>query len=144
MQWWAWIAVGAILLVLELTLIAADFYLIFLGVAALVIGIVILAGFLAAAWLQWLAFGALAAFSLLTFRRWVYDRLRRNLPTVNSGPAGQTVVLPAELKPGESCRLEYCGSSWSAINGGSSPIVAGARARIDRVDGLTLVVHGES
>ena len=39
MQWWAWIAVGAILLVLELTLIAADFYLVFLGVAALVIGI---------------------------------------------------------------------------------------------------------
>jgi len=144
MQWWAWIAVGAILLVLELTLIAADFYLIFLGVAALVIGIVTLAGFLAAAWLQWLAFGALAAFSLLTFRRWVYDRLRRKLPTVNSGPAGQTVVLPAELKPGESCRLEYCGSSWSAINGGTSPIVAGARARIERVDGLTLVVHGES
>jgi membrane protein implicated in regulation of membrane protease activity len=144
MQWWAWTAVGAILLVLELTLIAADFYLVFLGVAALVIGIVTLTGLLAAAWLQWLAFGALAAFSMLTFRRWVYERLRRKLPVMNSGPAGQTVVLPAELKPGESCRLEYCGSSWSAINGGTSPIVAGTRARIDRVDGLTLVVHGES
>jgi membrane protein implicated in regulation of membrane protease activity len=62
---------------------------------------------------------------------------------MKSGPVGQTVVLSAELKPGESCRLEYCGSSWSAINGGASPILAGARARIDRVDGLTLVVHGE-
>jgi len=144
MQWWAWIAAGAILLVLELTLIAADFYLVFLGIAALIIGIVTLGGFLAAAWLQWLAFAALAAFSMVTFRRWVYEKLRRKMPSVNSGPAGQTVVLPAELKPGESCRLEYCGSSWSAINGGGSPIVAGARARIDRVDGLTLIVHGES
>jgi membrane protein implicated in regulation of membrane protease activity len=143
MQWWAWIAVGAILLVLELTLIAADFYLVFLGVAALVIGIAALAGLLAAAWLQWLTFAVLAAFFMVTFRRWVYEKLRRKMPVVKAGPVGQTLVLPAELKPGESCRLEYCGSSWSAINGGASPIVAGARARIDRVDGLTLVVHGE-
>jgi membrane protein implicated in regulation of membrane protease activity len=54
------------------------------------------------------------------------------------------VVLTAELKPGESCRLEYCGSSWSAVNGGTSLIVAGGRARVDRVDGLTLVVHAET
>jgi membrane protein implicated in regulation of membrane protease activity len=143
MQWWAWIAVGALLLGLELTLISADFYLVFLGVAALVMGILNLAGFSIAVWLQWLVFAALAAFSMVTFRRWVYDRLRRKLPAVNAGPAGQTVVLPAELRPGQSCRIEYCGSSWSAINGGGSPIEAGARARIDRVDGLTLVVRGE-
>jgi inner membrane protein len=143
MQWWAWIAVGAVLLVLELTLIAADFYLVFLGVAALIIGILTLMGLLPAAWLQWVAFGAVAAVSMVTFRRWVYERLRHKFPGVNSGPAGQTVVLAEELKPGESCRLEYRGSSWSAINGGTSSIVAGARARIDRVDGLTLVVHGE-
>jgi membrane protein implicated in regulation of membrane protease activity len=144
MQWWAWIAAGAILLVLELTLIAADFYLVFLGVAALVIGILALTGLVTTAWLQWLAFGALAAFSMVTFRRWVYERLRRKLPDMKSGPAGQTVVLAAELQPGESCRLEYCGSSWNAVNGGATSIVAGARARIDRVDGLTLIVHGES
>jgi membrane protein implicated in regulation of membrane protease activity len=144
MQWWAWIAIGAILLVLELTLIAADFYLVFVGVAALVIGILVLTGIAMAAWLQWLAFAALAAFFMVTFRRWVYEKLRRKLPVMNSGPAGHTLLLPAELKPGESCRLEFRGSSWSAINGGGSPIMAGARARIERVDGLTLVVHGES
>jgi membrane protein implicated in regulation of membrane protease activity len=80
----------------------------------------------------------------VTFRRWVYERLRRKLPDMKSGPAGKTVLLPAELAPGESCRLEYCGSSWNAVNGGSSSIAAGAHARIDRVDGLTLIVHGES
>ena len=144
MQWWAWIAAGAIFLVLELTLIAADFYLVFLGVAALIIGVLTLIGLVTAAWLQWLAFGALAAFSMLTFRRWVYERLRRKLPDIKSGPVGQTVLLPAELKPGESCRLEYRGSSWSAVNGGAASIMAGARVRIDRVEGLTLIVHGES
>jgi membrane protein implicated in regulation of membrane protease activity len=144
MQWWAWIAIGAVLLVLELTLIAADFYLVFLGVAALVIGMLTLTGIVAAAWLQWLAFAALAAFLMVTFRRWLYERLRRKLPDLNSGPAGKTVLLPAALNPGDSCRLEYCGSSWNALNGGTSCIAAGARARIERVDGLTLILHGES
>ena len=54
------------------------------------------------------------------------------------------VTLPAALPPGETCRLEYRGSSWSAINGGQAEIAAGAHARIERVDGLTLVVHGDA
>jgi membrane protein implicated in regulation of membrane protease activity len=54
------------------------------------------------------------------------------------------VVLPAALPPGETCRLEYCGSSWNAVNGGKSAIAAGQRARIARVNGLTLIVHGEN
>jgi inner membrane protein len=54
------------------------------------------------------------------------------------------VTLPTELPPGETCRLEFRGSSWSAINGGKAVIAAGAKARIERVDGLTLVVHDKT
>ena len=63
-------------------------------------------------------------------------KLRRTLPAIKSGPAGDTLTLPTVLPPGESCRLEYRGCSWSAINGGSTVIAAGSRAHIDRVDGL--------
>ncbi len=38
MQWWAWIAVGAILLGSELALVDAQFYLVFIGASALVVG----------------------------------------------------------------------------------------------------------
>jgi membrane protein implicated in regulation of membrane protease activity len=143
MQWWIWIAAGAILFGAEMTLISADFYLVFLGVAALIVGLLDLLGWVVTPWLQWLSFAALSALSMVTFRRWIYERLRRRLPVMPQGPAGQTVVLPAELQPGQACRLEYCGSSWSAVNGGAVPLGAGSRARIERVDGLTLVVHGE-
>ena len=144
MEWWAWIAVGAILLVSELAFVDAQFYLLFVGAAALVVGFLDLAGLLPAVWMQWLLFAVLSVFSMVTFRRRIYDRMRRKLPLMHQGPAGESVVLPAELKPGETCRLEYCGSSWNAVNGGKSPIAAGQRARIDRVNGLTLVVHGEN
>jgi membrane protein implicated in regulation of membrane protease activity len=144
MQWWAWIAVGAILLGSELTFVDAQFYLVFVGAAALVVGFLSLTGADLAVWLQWLIFTALAAVSMVGFRRRIYERMRRTLPIMRSGPAGEVVTLAAELPPGETCRIEYGGSSWNAINGGTSVIAAGARARIERVDGLTLVVHADT
>jgi membrane protein implicated in regulation of membrane protease activity len=144
MEWWAWIAVGAVLLVSEMAFVDAQFYLVFVGASALVVGFLDLSGLLPAVWTQWLLFAVLAVVSMVTFRRRIYDRMRRRLPAMKQGPAGETVVLPAALQPGETCRVEYCGSSWNAVNGGKSPIDAGQRARIDRVNGLTLVVHGEN
>jgi membrane protein implicated in regulation of membrane protease activity len=141
MEWWAWIAVGTILLGSELAFVDAQFYLVFVGAAALVVGFLMLGSWPLAVWLQWLVFMTLAAVSMVFFRRRIYERMRRTLPVMRHGPAGGTVVLPTALPPGETCRLEYHGSSWSAINSGPSVIEAGGRARIERVDGLTLVVH---
>jgi membrane protein implicated in regulation of membrane protease activity len=143
MQWWAWIAIGAILLGSELTLVNAQFYMVFLGISAFAVGLLELTGLITADWLQWATFAVIAVVSMLTFRKQIYEKMRRALPPVRSGPAGETVTLPIVLPPGETCRLEYRGSSWSAINGGKSVIEAGSSARIDRVDGLTLVVHGD-
>ena len=143
MQWWAWTVVGAVLLGAELFFIDAQFYLVFVGAAALVVG----AGTLAlpglAVWVQWVAFLALAIFSMRTFRRRIFERVRRGLPAVKGGPTGDSVVLAAALQPGEACRIEYRGTTWNAVNGGRGEIAAGARARIARVEGLTLVLHGE-
>ena len=144
MQWWAWIAVGAILLVSELAFIDAQFYLVFVGAAALLVGFLALAGIADAIWLQWLIFAVLAVAGMVTFRRRVYERLRRNLPVMHAAPVGESLVLPTELAPGNSCRLEFRGSSWTAINGGHTLIDAGGRARVDRVDGVTLVVRRDS
>src|SRR5271170_1510079 len=107
MQWWAWIAVGAILLGSELAFVDAQFYLVFVGASALVVGLLQITGLNQAVWLQWLIFAVLAATSMLTFRRRIYERMRRGLPAVKGGPAGETVTLPQALTPGESCRLEF-------------------------------------
>ena len=143
MQWWAWIAVGAVLLGSELTFVNAQFYLVFIGAAALFVGFLGLATPLSAVWLQWTLFAVLATVSMIGFRRRVYERMRGHLPGMNAGPKGETVILREALAAGESCRLEYRGGSWSAVNAGHSAIAAGARARIDRIDGLTLVIHGD-
>jgi membrane protein implicated in regulation of membrane protease activity len=141
MQWWAWIAVGAILLGSELAFVDAQFYLVFLGLAALVVGFLDLVALSLAVWAQWSVFIVLAVVSMFGFRQRIYEHMRRTLPIMRSGPAGDVVTLAADLEPGETCRIEYRGSSWNAVNSGKSVIPAGARARIERVDGLTLVVH---
>jgi membrane protein implicated in regulation of membrane protease activity len=141
MQWWAWVVAGAILLGSELAFVDAQFYLVFVGGAALVVGLSQLAGAGLAMGPQWLMFAALAAISMVSFRRRIYERMRRGLPEMPGGPVGESVVLPADLAPGAGCRLEFRGSSWSAVNGGRLLIAAGAKARIRRVDGLTLIVH---
>jgi membrane protein implicated in regulation of membrane protease activity len=143
MQWWAWVVVGAILLGSELTFVNAQFYLVFLGVSALIVGLFTGLGLLHADWLEWLIFAALAAVSMVTFRRAIYERWQRKLPHVPFGPAGELVVLPESLAPGASCRLEHRGTSWTVVNGGREALALGARARVSRIDGLTLVVHGE-
>jgi membrane protein implicated in regulation of membrane protease activity len=144
MLWWAWVAIGAILLGSELAFVDAQFYLVFVGASAFAVGMLQLAGVGMPVWLQWLIFAVLAATSMLTFRRRIYERMRRGLPAVKAGPAGEIVTLPTALPPGETCRLEYRGCSWSAVNAGLSVIAAGSRARIERVDGLTLVVRGDA
>ena len=40
MNWWGWVIVGAIFLGAELTWVSAQFYLVFVGVAALCVGLV--------------------------------------------------------------------------------------------------------
>jgi len=141
MQWWAWVAGGGILLGAELAFVDAQFYLVLLGASAMVVGLASLVDADLPVWLQWLIFSVLAVASMVTFRRRVYERMRPKLPLMRTGPAGETLIVPQELPPGGTCRIEYRGTSWSAVNGGDGPIAAGSRAHIVRVDGLTLVLQ---
>jgi membrane protein implicated in regulation of membrane protease activity len=139
MPWWGWIIVGAILLGSELTFVDAQFYLVFLGAAALIVGFTEYA-YPILPWLQWLIFGVLSIATLVAFRRRLYQSLRRNLPVMDSGPAGDVVVVPLLLPPQETCRLEYRGTTWTATNSGTELIDAGANARIIGTDGVTLKI----
>lgn len=139
MQWWAWAVAGAILLAAELGFIDAQFYLVFVGLAAILVGFEGMLGPALPVWGQWALFAVLAIVLVAGFRRMVYQRLRRNLPSaVAAGPAGETLTVPVRLAPGASCQVEYRGSHWTATNDSSEPIEAGGRARIDRVQGLAL------
>jgi len=144
MPWWAWLVLGIGLLGVEMFVIDAQFYLVFIGLSAAVVGLLGLVGVDLAQWAQWLVFSMLAIVAMLAFRRRLYEMVRNRSGKVDERlTVGDRVMIPSRLEPGQSGRVEYRGSSWTARNTGSQPIEAGREALIAQVDGLTLHVKAE-
>jgi membrane protein implicated in regulation of membrane protease activity len=143
-SWWSWVIGGAILLGAELAFVDAQFYLVFLGSAAIVVGLIAGATDWFAAWAQWALFAVLAIVSMVTFRARVYERVRGRAPQVRTGPVNEVLTLPLPLAPGESGQAEHGGTFWTVRNDSNVPMPAGTRARITQVQGLTLVVRPET
>lgn len=142
MPWFGWFVLAAALLSVELFVIDAQFYLVFLGVSAALVGLLDLADATMVAWQQWLAFAVLALVTMVAFRERVYLLVRSRTGHVEQPlTLGDRVVIPVRLDPGQSCRAEYRGSSWTARNVDQHAIDAGKEAVISHVDGLTLHVR---
>lgn len=143
MTWWSWMILGAVLLGAELFAVDAQFYLVFLGVSAALVGFAALFGIAMPEWGQWMAFATLSLLSFFTFRKSLYEKIRGGAPGFHATLAGTSVKVDEELAPGDETRLEYRGTRWTARNVGDAPITAGTRATVVEVDGLTLRIKAE-
>ena len=141
MPWWGWMIVGAILLGAELMVIDAQFYLVFLGLAAMAVGLADLTGLGGPQWVQWLAFGLLSLSIMVLFRGRLYRRLRGDLPGYSNDAAGQILGVPEGLAAHGETRIEFRGTTWRVLNSGEEAIPAGGRAIIEPTEGLTLHVR---
>lgn len=131
---------GALLFGAELMLVDLEFYLFFLGAAAIIVGVLDLTMPGMPVWVEWLAFGALALASMVFFRRRVYSRIRGGGPGLAEPLVNDTIIIAEGLAPGARCRVEHRGSAWTAVNAGQAAIAAGGQARVVKVESLTLHV----
>jgi len=143
MLWWQWMILGAILLGAEMFAIDAQFYLVFLGLSAALVGLAGLFGINMELWVQWTVFGVLSLLCMFTFRRQLYEKIRGNVEGFRDSLAGETVTVGQDLAAGGEMRLEYRGSQWTVRNVGTAPITGGSRARVVKSDGLTLHIEAE-
>lgn len=144
MPWWAWLVLGIALLGVEMFVIDAQFYLVFIGLSAAIVGLLGLFGADLPSWAEWLVFSALAVAAMLAFRKRLYELVRNRSGAVDERlTVGDRVMIAARLEPGQTGRVEYRGSSWTARNSGTQAIEAGREAIIAQVDGLTLHVKAE-
>ena len=140
MPWWGWIALGTLLLGAEMALIDAEFYLVFIGVSALLVGIADLLGLAVPAWGEFLIFAALAGGSMVFFRRQVYKLVKGDAKEIESIPIGETLPVDADIPAGGRGRVDYRGSTWSVVNIGTKTIAAGTMASIQQIDGTVLKI----
>jgi hypothetical protein len=141
MVWWIWMIVGLALLSLEMFAIDAQFYLVFIGLGAMVVGLIELTGIDMPPWAEWVLFGAVSLVLMFTIRRQMYDRVRGQAVGLGRQGHGDRVQVGEDLPPGESCRTEYRGTMWTATNIGSETIPSGATAVIDAIEGLDLRIR---
>ena len=143
MAWWSWMVLGAVLLGAELFAIDAQFYLVFLGISAALVGLASLLGIVMPEWAQWLAFATLSLASFFTFRKSLYEKLHGGLVGYRSSLSGESIVIDQDLAAGAEARVEYRGTKWTARNVGSGAIASGDRAIVVKAEGLTLHVEAE-
>jgi membrane protein implicated in regulation of membrane protease activity len=143
MTWWAWMILGAVLLGAELFAVDAQFYLVFLGVSAAVVGLAALFGITMPEWGQWLTFAIVSVAFFVTFRKALYVKLRGGGLGYEQRYVGEIVEVAEEIEAGGRGRAQYRGSDWNIQNVGDSAIAAGGAAKVVEVDGLTLKVAAE-
>jgi membrane protein implicated in regulation of membrane protease activity len=141
--WWHWLALGLVLIALELAA-SGGFYIIFFGVAAVVVAALSLVGASGPIWMQLLLFSVLSVISLLFFRspmlRWM--KLDQGGGDVDS-LVGETAVVKQDIPAGEIGRVELRGTSWSARNRGAELLTTGRRCVVVGVDRLMLIIEAE-
>jgi len=143
MTWWQWTVLGGILLFAELLGLDAQFYLIFIGLSALLVGLAEILGINMPLWVQVAVFAAFSLIFLYAFRRMVYDRIRGTSEGYPEPLDGESVRITDSLGPGAEARVDFRGTKWNVLNAGSTTIEGGTRATIIKADGLTLHVEAK-
>lgn len=144
MIWWYWMLLGLVLLGIEMAT-PGGFYILFFGLAALIIGSLTGLGFIQAEWFQWLLFSGLAILFLLVFRGPLMTLLKkqeRDLPAVDS-LAGENATPLEDLEPGTTGKAELRGTTWTAHNAGATSLTKGQRCKVERIEGLTIWIAAE-
>jgi membrane protein implicated in regulation of membrane protease activity len=142
MTWWIWVALGLVLGAIELAT-PGGFFVIFFGVAAVVVGLAELAGAGLPPWGQWLAFPILAIIALRLFRRPLLARLQPATGNVVDSMVSEVAVPVASIEAGQHGRAELRGTVWSAHNVGATAVGAGQRCRVVAVNGHQLDIRPE-
>ncbi len=142
MPWWIWIILGAVLLGAEM-IIAADFYLVFLGVSGLIVGLALLAGLSVPDWAQWLIYASIATILLVTYRSRLKAYLSRPDQELDREIIDEVGVVTGDIAIGESGSIELRGTTWSVRNVGETELKAGDRAKVVAKEGLVLQVRSD-
>jgi membrane protein implicated in regulation of membrane protease activity len=139
-EWWHWVAAGLLLAVLELATPGA-FFILFFGLAAIVVGLLAAGDIAGPLWMQLLLFSVFSAVFLLFFRNPLLRRMKFDRGTDEiDNLTGEPATALDDIAPSDAGRVELRGTTWRARNGGPAPIARGARVRVIAVDRLTVVV----
>lgn len=135
---WNWLIFGGLLILLEL--VVPGFFLLFIGVAAVAVGVVAL-NFEMAWQIQWLLFSAFSAAGVLVARSfWMSNEPAADQPHLNNPVEkliGQSFVVVEEFQNG-SGKIQVADTRWIA-KGADMPV--GTNVTVVKTDGTQIFVE---
>jgi len=142
MTWWIWILIALGLAVVEMA--TPGFFMIFLGVGALVPGLVLLAAPSLPLWAQLLLFSLVSVLSMVFFRKPYMKRLGMDKPIPSREEiVNETAIPTEEIAPGQVGQAELRGTVWKARNASDETLAKGRRCRVEKLEGLTIWLRPE-
>ena len=143
MTWWHWLALGLVLIALEIA-VSGGFYVIFFGIAALAIAGLHVLDWAGPMWLQLVLFSSISIVSLLFFRGPLLRWMQLDGPGKDVDSLVGDIALPLEdIPPGAVGRAELRGAVWSARTQDTVTIARGERCKVVGVDRLTIFLKPE-
>lgn len=139
MPGWLWFVVGLGLLALEL-FVPSGFYLLLVGVGALVTGAIAQFGLNEPFWLQAVIFAVATVTLVVVFREKLLCNFGSDSPESSNDLIGAEMEIGVEIAPGGLGEGVLRGSTWKVRNTRSGKLLRGERVRVVGVDGVTLVV----
>jgi membrane protein implicated in regulation of membrane protease activity len=118
-------------------------FLIFFGVGAVIVGILVLAGMGGPVWMEWLLFSIISVVSLVLFRRPLMRKAKLNEHTALDTMIGEKARALEDIVQNAKGRAELRGSAWSAKNVGTQTIGNGQMCTVEAVDGIVLMVRAD-
>jgi len=143
MEGWIWLLAGLLLLLAEL-LTPGGFYIVFFGVGAIVVGVLAGLKFAGPTWFQFLLFSIISVLSLWLFREKLLRLTKARTAEPVDSLVGETAVLLEDIAPHGMGKAEMRGTAWNTRNVGDTPLARGERCKVERVEGLTLLVRAET
>jgi membrane protein implicated in regulation of membrane protease activity len=135
---WVWGIVGLGLLILEL--LTVSFFLMFFGIAALVVAVLKWTGLNDFA-TEMTIFSLVGVVGTFFFRSKLVNKLQsRQTGNSSQTDQNQEIHLSADVPAGGQALIEYQGANWTAINNGSETLTAGTKVRIERIDGVKIII----
>lgn len=130
-----WFGLGLLGLIAEI--MSGGFWMFFMGIAAILTGILTYAGFLETTELRLAVFAASTLLLVLTLRKPLVCMMSKS----KVGPAvkdavGETVTVVRDITPDMPGQVEYQGAPWTALSADNLIHPAGQNVKIVRQDGM--------
>ncbi|MEK0420299.1 MAG: hypothetical protein RLZZ161_150 [Bacteroidota bacterium] len=134
-----WGSAGLLLILADV--IFGSFFVMFLGVGALITASLIWMGVPMNTTTQWLTFSAISSMGVLLLRKKLMHWFGPSEEERFEDHKGQTVAVIEEVAPGKTGKIKYRGAEWQGATTGDDSIQAGENAVITHLDGIIVYIR---